>query len=217
MNDAEILAWRRAALGGELARKMEKRGFTADYVPTAAEAKAAVLALLPSAGAVALLGSQTMNQLGVFDHLRQSGRDLVDHATRTAGLNPEEADDYKRGVFSAAAMLASANAVDMEGRLYNIDGVGNRVAGMIFGPKSVILAIGLNKLAATPEEAWRRARQVAAPLNNKRLNSRNPCLKSGRCHDCRTASGICNYFAVIDRSRPEGRIKVVLVGEDLGY
>ncbi|GHV56556.1 hypothetical protein FACS189460_1540 [Deltaproteobacteria bacterium] len=217
MNDAEILAWRRAALGSEMVRKMGKRGFSASYVPTAAEAKAAVLALLPPAGAVALLGSQTMNQLGVFAHLRQSGRDLVDHATQSAGLSPEEADEYKRGVFSAAAMLASANAVDMDGRLYNIDGVGNRVAGMVFGPKSVILAIGLNKLASTPEEAWRRARHVASPLNNRRLNHKNPCLNSGRCHDCQTTSSICNYFAVIDRSRPEGRIKVVLVGEDLGY
>jgi hypothetical protein len=159
-----------------------------------------------------------MNQLGVYAHLRQSsGRDLVDHATQTAGMTPAEANNYKRGVFSAAAMLASANAVDFEGRLYNIDGIGNRVAGMIFGPESVILAIGLNKAATTPEEAWQRARQVASPLNNKRLNLSNPCVKSGRCHDCQTASSICSYFVTIDRSRPEGRIKVVLVGEDLGY
>ena len=217
MNDAEILAWRRKLLGGELIEKMTRRGFTASYAPTAAEAKEAVLALLPPTGAIALLGSQTMNQLGVYAHLRQSGRDLVDHATQTAGLTPPEANNYRRGVFSAAAMLASANAVDQEGRLYNIDGIGNRVAGMIFGPDSVVLAIGLNKAASTPEEAWRRARQVASPLNNKRLNYPNPCVKSGRCHDCQTASSICCYFTIIDRSRPEGRIKVVLVGEDLGY
>jgi hypothetical protein len=217
MNDAEILAWRRKLLGGELVEKMARRGFSASYASTAAEAREAVLALLPPAGAIALLGSQTMNQLGVYAHLRQSERDLVDHATQTAGMTPAEANNYKRGVFSTAAMLASANALDQEGRLYNIDGFGNRVAGMIFGPESVILAIGLNKAATTPEEAWRRARQVASPLNNKRLNLSNPCVKSGRCHDCQTASSICSYFAIIDRSRPEGRIKVVLVGEDLGY
>jgi len=217
MNDAEILAWRRKAQGEELVEKMTRRGFSASYVPTAAEAREAVLALLPPAGSIALLGSQTMNQLGVFAHLRQSGRDLVDHATQTAGLTPAEANNYRRGVFSAAAMLASANAIDQEGRLYNIDGIGNRVAGMIFGPDSVILAIGLNKAASTTEEAWRRARQVASTMNNKRLNLSNPCVKSGRCHDCQTASSICCYFTVIDRSRPEGRIKVVLTGEDLGY
>jgi len=217
MTDAEILAWHKKTLGENLVDKMARRGFTASYVPTAAEAREAVLALLPPAGSIALLGSQTMNQLGVFAHLRQSGRELVDHATQTAGLTPAEAYNYRRGIFTAAAMLASANAVDQEGRLYNIDGLGNRVAGMIFGPDSVILAISLNKAAPTQEAAWQRARQVASPLNNKRLNLTNPCVKSGRCHDCQTASSICSYFTVIDRSRPEGRIKVVLVGEDLGY
>jgi len=217
MTDAEILAWHKKTRAEEMAGKMEKRGFKALYAPTAAEAKTAVLNWLPPEGAIALLGSQTMNQLGVYAHLRQSGRKLVDHATQTAGLTPTEADNYKRGVFSAAAMLTSANAVDLEGRLYNIDGVGNRVAGMIYGPESVVVAVGLNKLAPTPEAAWQRAREVAAPMNNKRLNKNNPCAKSGRCHDCQIVDSICCYFAVIDRSRPEGRIKVVLIGEDLGY
>jgi hypothetical protein len=217
MNDAEILAWRRKTLGGELVGKMVKRGFQAVYVPTAAEGKTAVLNLLPKDGAIALLGSQTMNQLGVYAHLRESGRDLVDHAVKTKGMTPDEARQYMRGVFTAAAMLTSANAVDMEGRLYNIDGAGNRVAATIFGPDSVVAAIGLNKVAPTPDEAWRRARQVASPMNNKRLGYKNPCVQSGRCHDCQNPSSICNYFTVIDRSRPEGRIKVVLVGEDLGY
>jgi hypothetical protein len=217
MTDAEILAWRKKNQGEELVEKMLKRGFKAVYVPTAAEAKAAVLDFLPPDGTIALLGSQTMNQLGVYVHLRQSGRNLVDHATQTAGLTLAEVNDYKRGVFTAAAMLTSVNAVDQEGRLYNIDGTGNRLAGMIFGPDSVVVAVGLNKTATTPEEAWRRARQIASPMNNKRLNYNNPCVKSGVCRDCQTATSICNYFAVIDRSRPEGRIKVVLAGEDLGY
>jgi len=112
MTDAEILAWHKKTRAEEMAGKMEKRGFKALYAPTAAEAKTAVLNWLPPEGAIALLGSQTMNQLGVYAHLRQSGRKLVDHATQTAGLTPTEADNYKRGVFSAAAMLTSANAVD---------------------------------------------------------------------------------------------------------
>ena len=217
MTDAEILAWRKKAQGEELVEKMTKRGFKALYVPTAAEALKAVLALLPPEGTIALLGSQTMNQLGVYAHLRQSGRDLVDHATQTVGLSKSEIRSYMRGVFTAAAMLASANAVDQEGRLYNIDGTGNRVAGTIFGPESVVLALGLNKAAPTPEEAWRRARQVASPMNCKRLKYSNPCAQSGRCHDCQSPTRICNYFTVIERSQLEGRIKVVLVGEDLGY
>ncbi len=217
MNDKEIKAWHLESRAADLIKKMEKRGFNAVYVKTAEEAKKTVLDLLPPEGAIALLGSQTMNQIGVFGHLRQSGRELVDHATQTAGLTPEEAHNYRRRAFVAEAMLASANAVDAEGRLYNIDGVGNRVASMIYGPNKVILAIGLNKVAGSPEEAWERARNTAGPMNNKRLDKPNPCVKSGRCHDCQTPTSVCSYFTVIDRSLPAGRINVVLIGEDLGY
>ena len=216
MNDKEIKAWHLECKANQLIKKMEKRGFNACYAPTAEEAKQAVLKLIPETGAVGLVGSQTMNQLGVYAQLRESGRELVDHAMFKA-QNAEEADDYKRRIFTAEAMLASANAVDDEGRLYNIDGVGNRVAAMIFGPKKVILAVGLNKVADSQAEAWIRARNTASPMNNKRLNQPNPCVKSGRCHDCQLESSICNYFSIIDRSRPVGRINVVLIGEALGY
>lgn len=217
MDDKEIRAWQLECQANELIKKMEKRGFTARYAPTAEEARQAVLDLVPEKGVVALLGSQTMNQIGVFAHFRESGRELVDHAMKTKGLSDREAHDYRRRVFTADVMLASANAVDHEGRLYNIDGTGNRAASMIYGPDKVVLAIGLNKVTANPEEAWRRARQVASPLNNKRLNLTNPCVKSGRCHDCQQPGSICNYFTVIDRSRPVGRINVVLIGEGVGY
>ena len=216
MNDKEIKAWHLECKANQLIKKMEKRGFKALYAATAEEAKKAVIGLAPASGVIGLLGSQTMNQLGVYAHLRDSGRELVDHAMQK-GLNPEEADEYKRRIFTAEAMLASANAVDDEGRLYNIDGVGNRVAAMIFGPRKVILAIGLNKAAGSQAEAWVRARNTASPMNNKRLNMPNPCVKSGHCHDCQTESSICNYFSIIDRSRPVGRINVVLIGEDFGY
>ncbi len=217
MNDAEIRAWQMECRAADLIKKMEKRGFTAVYAPTGEEAKKMVLELIPAEGLVGLLGSQTMNQIGVYAHLRESGRELVDHAVQTKGMSPEEADDYRRRIFGAQTMLASANAVDAEGRLYNIDGVGNRVASMIYGPKKVVLAIGLNKLAATPEAAWHRARQVASPQNNKRIGLPNPCVKSGRCHDCQLESSICNYFSVIDRSKPVGRINVDQIGDWLGY
>ncbi len=217
MNDMEVKAWQRECQARALIKKMEKRGFHATYAPTAEEARRIVLSLVPPTGVVALLGSQTMNQLGVFAHFRDSGRELVDHAVQTKGLSPEAADDYRRRVFAADTMLASANAVDEDGRLYNIDGVGNRVAAMIFGPKRVVLAVGMNKAAGDPGDAWRRARQLAGPMNNKRLDQPNPCVKSGRCHDCQLESSICNYFTIIDRSRPAGRINVVLIGQDLGY
>ncbi|MDR1044993.1 MAG: lactate utilization protein [Candidatus Adiutrix sp.] len=217
MNDAEIKAWQWECQAGDLIKKMEKRGFKACYASTGAEARKIILDLVPDRGAVGLLGSQTMNQIGVYAHFRASGRELVDHATQLKGLGPEEAHDYRRRIFLAEVMLASANAVDADGRLYNIDGVGNRVAAMIYGPNQVILAVGMNKVCASPEEAWRRARQTASPMNNKRIGLPNPCTKSARCHDCQLESSICNYFTIIDRSKPVGRINVVLIGELLGY
>lgn len=217
MNDSEISAWHLECKAGHLVRKMEKRGFNACYVPTAGEAKKVILGLAPETGVIGLLGSQTMNQLGVYAHFRESGRELVDHATQTKGMSVEEADDYRRRIFTAEAMLASVNAVDEDGRLYNIDGFGNRAAAMIYGPKKVILGIGMNKVSGGRDETWARARNTAAPMNNKRLNLPNPCVKSGRCHDCQLETSICNYFSIIDRSRPAGRINVVLIGEDLGY
>ena len=217
MNDEQVRAWRWECLAERLLEKMKKRGFNALYAPTEATAKEAVLSLVPATGVLALLGSQTMNRIGVFETLRQSGRELVDHATQTQGLSPAEAHQYRRRVFTAEAMLASANAVDYEGRLYNIDGMGNRVAPMIYGPDKVILAVGLNKVVRDPAEAWLRARQVAAPLNAKRLSRPTPCVKSGRCHDCQLETSICNYFTVIDRSNPVGRLNVVLIRQDVGY
>lgn len=217
MNDVEVKAWFEEAQALALIKKMEKRGIKAVYAPGGEAAKKAVLDLIPAAGVVGLLGSQTMNQLGVYAELRQSGRELVDHATQIKGLSPEEAHSYRCRIFQAGVMLASANALDAEGRIYNIDGVGNRVASMIYGPPKVVLAVSLNKVAPNPEEAWRRARQTAAPMNNKRLDKTNPCVKSGHCHDCQLESSICNYFSVIDRSFPVGRINVVLIGEAFGY
>lgn len=217
MNDQEIKAWFQESQVQALIKKMEKRGFKACFVLNGEAAKKVVLELIPAEGVVALLGSQTMNQIGVYAELRGSGRELVDHATQTKGLSPEETHNYRRRAFMAEAMLASANALDAEGRIYNIDGAGNRVASMIYGPNKVILAVSLSKVAPSPEEAWRRARQTAAPMNNKRLDRPNPCVKSGHCHDCQLESSICNYFSVIDRSLPVGRINVVLIGEELGY
>ena len=217
MNDQENKAWFDECQAQSLIKKMEKRGFNAVYAPTAEEAKKAVLGLVPDGVLVALLGSQTMNQIGAYGVLRESGRPLVDHAVQTKGMTPEEANVYRKKVFGADVMLAGANAIDAEGRLYNIDGVGNRVAAMIYGPDKVIIAAGLNKIAPTPDEAWRRARNTASPMNNKRIGLPNPCVKSGHCHDCQIESSICNYFSIIDRSKPVGRINVVLIGEAVGF
>lgn len=217
MNDIEVKSWLRECLAQDLMKKMDKRGFKTFYAATAEEAKKTVLELMPTQGVAGLLGSQTLNQIGVYSHLRESGRELIEYGSQTQGLSDREVYLHLRKVFTAEVMLSGANALDTEGRLYNIDCLGNRVAAMIYGPEQVIIAMGLNKLAATAQEAWGRIRQIAAPMNNKRLDMFNPCTHTGLCHDCQCPDGLCNYFTVIDRSRPVGRIQVVLIGQDLGY
>lgn len=111
----------------------------------------------------------------------------------------------------------SSNAITLDGELVNIDGNGNRVACLITGPKNVIVIAGMNKIAPDVKSAFDRVRNVAAPPNGVRLGTKTPCAKYGRCHDCYAADSMCCQFVVTRKSRIPGRIKVLLVGEELGY
>jgi len=134
---------------------------------------------------------------------------------------PSEALDIRRKGFLADYFVTSTNALTVDGRLVNLDGACSRVAPMLFGPKKVILLVGMNKVVADLEAAYARIRTIAAPANNQRLAKayglKNPCLEDGRCHQCMSETKICNAWVVIEGSSVKDRIHVVLVGEDLGY
>lgn len=123
---------------------------------------------------------------------------------------------------TADYVLASSNAVTLDGRLVNLDCMGNRVAGMMFGPKKVILMVGMNKVVSDLDAAMARIRDFTAPTNNLRLNAtipshQPPCVKDGRCHNCRSAHRICYAWSIIEGQKIPGRVHIKLVGEDLGY
>ncbi len=216
MEDREVQKWFNETRAEKLIQNLEKRGFKAQYTATAAEAKEAVLSLIPEGSSVIFTGSQTLEQIGVKPHLRGSDKyELID--PYEPGIDkPEGVARRKRGL-TADVMVSSTNALTEDGVLINVDGVGNRVAGMIFGPSKVILGISMNKVAPDVHQAWKRMRSIAAPMNNKRLELPNPCTKTGFCEDCATPSRICNYFTVIERSFIPDRIHIVLIGDDLGY
>ena len=114
--------------------------------------------------------------------------------------------------------VTGTNALTADGRLVNLDGIGNRVAAMAFGPRSVVVITGRNKITHTLEEAVDRVKNHAALMNIKRFpHLSTPCLKTGRCHDCNSPDRICNIWTVTEKSRPEGRIKIILIDEDLGF
>ncbi|MFH1138451.1 MAG: lactate utilization protein [Pseudomonadota bacterium] len=216
MDDARVASWFFEKKAELIIKKMEKKGFAAHYAATAEGAGKAVLAMIPEGAAVILTGSQTLEQIGVKPHLRDSGKyNLID--PYEPGITPAEGLARRKKGLLADVMVSSSNALTEDGVLVNVDGMGNRVAGMIFGPDKVILALGMNKVVKDLPEAYSRLSRIAGPMNNKRLESKNPCAETGFCHDCQGKTRICNYFTRIERSFIEGRIAVILIGQDLGY
>ena len=164
---------------------------------------------------VAVGGSVTLNQLGVIDLIRESDVDFIDRYQE--GLTREEMMDKFRESFFADVLITSTNALTMDGCLYNVDGTGNRVSAMIFGPKQVIVIAGLNKICQDEAEAMTHIRQCAAPANAMRLNKKTPCVKTGHCMDCHSPDRICSSYVKLGYQSQAQRIHVIIVEENLGY
>ena len=196
-------------------KQLKKRNMEGFYCATADEAREKALSLITPGETVSFGGSVTIEECGILDALR--ARDDITLYDRATAKNAEEMGVIFRQAFSADSYLMSTNAITLDGELVNIDGNGNRVAALIFGPKQVIVVAGMNKIAATEEDAVHRARNMAAPPNCIRLNKNTPCAATGKCADCMGSETICCHTVVTRRSRDAGRIKVILVGEELGY
>lgn len=159
--------------------------------------------------------SATLEQLGVFDFLRNGNYIFYDKHIENL-TSAQKREIYIKN-FSADNFITGCNAITADGKLVNIDGNGSRVAPMIYGPSQVIVVVGKNKIVENINEAIERVRQIAAPLDAKRLNKETPCTKLGRCIDCKHPQRICNNLVVIARQFDNKRIKVIIVDEDLGY
>lgn len=197
----------------QLVAALRRRRFGAQFCATAQEAKEAVLALIPEGASVGWGGSETVNALGVKQALREKGQPLFDRdsaPTREAQVEAMYASQL------ADVFLMSSNAITEDGCLVNVDGLGNRVSALIFGPKKVIVVAGMNKVTADLESAISRVRHYAAPMNAQRFPGESPCRRTGRCADCVSPDCICTNLVVTRLSRVEERIHVILVGEDLG-
>ena len=159
--------------------------------------------------------SMTLFETNIIDFLRKGSYNFLDKYEEK--LTKDEKREIYIKNFSADTFICSTNAITESGELYNIDGNGSRVAPMIYGPKQVIIITGINKIVKNLEEAEIRVRQYAAPVDAKRLNKDTPCTKLGYCIDCKSPNRICNDFVIIKGQFIKGRIKVVIVGEVLGY
>lgn len=205
---------RNRRLADTIIRQLQRRHITAYYCPTSDEAVQQVSALIDDGSSVTWGGSMTIRDLGISECLkRRASLNVIDRDTASS---PEERLAMYRSAFSADYYLSSANAISEDGVIVNIDGNGNRVAAITWGPAKVIFVIGLNKVAQTVEAALMRARSTAAPTNAARFDIQTPCLTDGVCHNCHSSDCICNYVHFL-RNSPNGRHIVVLVGEGLGY
>ena len=203
-------------LGERLVKNLEHRHFEAYFCPTSAEAIDLVLHLIPDGSSVTWGGSMTIRDMGLTRALHDRIPALTIY-DRDLATNPDEVQQIYRKAFTSDYYLSSANAISEDGVIVNIDGNGNRVAAITFGPKHVIFVVGLNKVARDVPSALARARSTAAPVNMARFDRNTPCLKDGICHNCSSPESICNYFHFIRQSCPARRHIVILVGEDLGY
>lgn len=198
------------------AAALEKNGFTVIRVKAKEDVIPAITPLIGKGDIVGIGGSMTLFETGVIDWLHTNGCKLLDRYEK--GLTGEQTREIFRQSLLSDVYLASANAVTEDGRLVNVDGNGNRVAAMIYGPKSVIVIAGYNKIVEDVEEAIYRIETVAAPANTARLSCKTPCVATGRCMDCKGDTRICNHYTVSGRQAMPGRVKVVLVEEEeLGY
>lgn len=196
-----------------LVKHLENRHFEAYYCENSEQALKKALELIPQGASVGWGGAMSAQQIGLMDAIRTGDYVALDRESCTTR---DEKERIARACFDADVFLTGANALSLDGQMVNIDGTGNRVAPIVYGPKTVLVIAGMNKVMDTLDEAVRRARTVAAPMNQQRFLLPNPCTTTGSCADCKSETCICNQILITRHCRPIGRIKFILVGEDLG-
>lgn len=199
--------------GPKVAENFNKRGFEAYYCPTKEDALAKTISLIPEDHVVSWGGSVSINDIGLRPYVLEH-RQVID---RDTAKTPEERKELLRKALLCDTFIMGTNAATEDGQLYNIDGTGNRVAALIFGPKQVVVIVGMNKVEPTLDAAITRARSVASPMNMQRFSKKTPCAITGMCADCLSPDSICNQMVRTRRCAPAGRIKVILVGENVGF
>lgn len=202
-------------LGNTMIRNFRKRNIEAFYCEDREKAKELAMQFMKEDGTVGFGGSVTLNETGVLEAVEK-----VDHLTlidRRLAKTPEEIREAFLQTIAADYFLMSTNAMTLDGELVNIDGKGNRIPCLIYGPKTVIVIAGMNKMTADVESAIKRIQNVASPINAATFDTQTPCGMTGRCGNCHSPETMCCQILVTRHSRFPGRIKVILVGEELGH
>lgn len=211
----DIAGWYIEKIAENVIGALKRNGFSAYFAKNREEAINKVLELIPEGAKVGMGGSTTLAELNLAEILTKKGHKVVRHDI--PGLSQEEQLQIRREELLTDVFLASANAITLDGKIVNVDGVGNRVAAMAFGPKKVILIAGINKVVKDVESAIWRVKNVVAPMNAKRLNRRVPCVEGGLCTDCNEPDRICRVMLILEKRPSFTDYHIILVGEELGF
>jgi hypothetical protein len=212
---SEMNAWHGRTIGIKTIEALKRNRFDAGYFETGVEAADVVMNFIQPGATVAFGGSQTIKQLGLPERIHEAGAIILDH--NAEGLDPEEKMEIMRRQQVCDVFICSSNAISLDGQLFNVDGNGNRLSAMIFGPKKVIVLAGVNKICINEEQAWERIRSIAAPVNLKRLNRPNPCTKEGICADCNLPTRGCNAYLALRKKPTLTDFSVFIINEMLGF
>lgn len=201
-------------LADSIIEKFNKRGIEGYYCDNAEDALLTAKRFLTPGCSISWGGSQTLSEIGLLDELIASDYIIYD---RNSAKTPEEKSAIYSKIVTSDYYFMSSNAITLDGQLVNIDGIGNRVACLITGPKNVIIIAGMNKITTDTTTGIERVRNMASPPNAVRLGSKTPCAELGKCANCLVEDCLCCEIVITRKSRIPGRIKVILVGEELGY
>ena len=207
----ENIVKRNGLLSEKVIKGLESRNMSGYYAKDKEEALKLALELIDEGSSVTMGGCMSAHEIGLVETLKKGNYSFIDR---------DEYEDKRKAMlmaYDADVYLASANAMTEDGVLVNIDGNSNRVSAIAQGPKKVVFIVGMNKVCSDLDAAMKRARNVAAPINAQRFGLNTPCSKLGTCMDCKSPDTICCQFLITRYSRHEGRIHVILVGEDLGF
>lgn len=193
---------------------LERHNFPVSIVSNKQQARELVSSMIVEGDRVGAGGSMSLSQCGMLAMLE--AREDIDYMPHQLYTDEDEARQEALHAFTSDVYLCSANAITLDGKIISVDGVGNRIANMIYGPKKVLLICGKNKIVEDSRAAYARIEQIAAPANNRRLQTKNPCVENGVCMHCTNASRICNAYVTLAHQRSR-RIHIILVDEALGY
>ncbi|HCM25907.1 MAG: lactate utilization protein C [Treponema sp. GWB1_62_6] len=207
--------WRDETLGESAVKALKKNGFDAVYIADIKTAAEKILSYVGKDKTVGFGGSMTVKALLIAERAKEAGAIILDH--NAPGLSPAEKLAIMRRQLTCDVFVSGSNALTLDGEIVNVDGNGNRVAALSFGPAKTVVVMGTNKIVRDLAEAQARIETFAAPMNNKRLDRPNPCVKAGTCQDCSGETRICRSYQVLRRRPSQSDFTVIVVGSFLGY